>query len=399
MNHFNPTKAIFSLKFDTSDNGVNVPISDSATFYFPTAQDMEATFHGENPAYLYSRHSNSSTVALSQALAAMEDCEAGIVTGSGMAAITTTILHICSAGDHIVASHTVYGGTFAFMNNWLKKVNIDVTFVDTSNLDEVKAAIKPNTKMIYTEVMANPVLRIADIPPLSEIAHSNNLQLVVDNTFTPMIFSPKVLGADVVVYSLTKFVNGKNDMVAGAVLGSQDFINDMLDLQHGTAMLLGPTMDSIRASMVLKNLYTLHIRMKQHSKNAMFLAEKFKEKGVNIKYPGLKSDKFYDVMTRTMNQEYGYGGMLAIDLGTYENSADFLKILQEKNQGYLAVSLGYFKTLFSCSGHSTSSEVPEELQKSIGITPGLTRFSVGLDDNIEDAWIIIEDTLKQLKLI
>jgi methionine-gamma-lyase len=399
MNHFNPTKAIFSLKFDTYDNGVNIPITDSATFFFPTAQDMEATFHGENPAYLYSRHSNASTMALANALAAMENCEAGIVTGSGMAAITTTFLHICSAGDHIVASHTVYGGTFAFLKNWLKKVNIDVTFVDTSNLDEVKAAIKPNTKMIYSEVMANPVLRIADVPALAEIAHSNNLLLVIDNTFTPMIFSPKVLGADIVVYSLTKFVNGKNDTVAGAILGTQEMINDMLDLQHGTAMLLGPTMDSIRASMVLKNLYTLHIRMKQHSKNGQYLAEKFKEKGINIKYPGLRTDKFYEVMTRTMNQEYGYGGMLAIDLETYENSAEFLKILQEKNQGYLAVSLGYFKTLFSCSGHSTSSEVPEEIQKNIGITPGLTRFSVGLDDNIEETWQIIEETLNQLKLI
>ncbi len=138
----------------------------------------------------------------------------------------------------------------------------------------------------------------------------------------------------------------------------------MLNLQHGTAMLIGPTMDTIRASMVLKNLYTLHIRMKQHSKNAMFIAKKFKETKINVKYPGLITDQFYEVMTRTMNKEYGYGGMLAVDLETYEKSANFLKILQEKNLGFLAVSLGYFKTLFSCSGHSTSSEVPDEIQKN-----------------------------------
>ncbi|MEA3450611.1 MAG: aminotransferase class I/II-fold pyridoxal phosphate-dependent enzyme [Bacteroidota bacterium] len=332
-------------------------------------------------------------------MAKIEDTEAGLVTASGMAAITTTILHICSSGDHIISSHTVYGGTFAFLENWLKKINIEVTMVNTSNLDEIKAAIKPNTKMIYTEIMANPVLRIADIPSIADIAHSNNMKLVIDNTFTPMIFSPKRLGADVVVYSMTKFINGKNDMVAGAILGTEEFITDLLDLQHGTAMLLGPTMDSIRASMVLKNLFTLHIRMQQHSKNAMFLAKKFKEKGIEIKYPGLESDDYFELMSKTMNKKYGYGGMLAFDLGDFETAAKFLEILQEKGVGYLAVSLGFYRTLFSNSGHSTSSELPEKTQKDIGITPGLTRFSVGLDDDIEDTWKIIEDTLKDLKII
>jgi len=399
MKEFNPSKSLFSLKSDDNYSGVNVPISDSATFFFPTSQKMEATFNGENPAYLYSRHSNSTTVALGRALAKMEDTEAGIVTASGMAAITTTILHICNSGDHIISSHTVYGGTFAFLENWLKKFNIEVTMVNTSNLDEIKAAIKPNTKMIYTEIMANPILRIADVPAIADIAHNNNLKLVIDNTFTPMIFSPKRLGADVVVYSMTKFINGKNDMVAGAILGTQEFITDLLDLQHGTAMLLGPTMDSIRASMVLKNLYTLHLRMQQHSKNAMFLAKKFKEVGINVRYNGLESDKYHELMTRTMNKKYGYGGMIAFDLGDFETAAKFLEILQKKGVGYLAVSLGFYKTLFSNSGHSTSSELPKETQENIGITAGLTRFSVGLDDDIEHTWEIIEGTLKELKII
>lgn len=399
MNNFNPSTSIFNSNNGDEYNGVNVSISDSATFFFPTAQDMEATFKGENPAYLYSRHSNSTTAKLAQALAAMEDTEAGIVTSSGMGAITSTFLHLVNSGDHIVTSHTVYGGTFAFLSNWLKKINVEVTFVDTTNLNEVKAAIKPNTKFIYTETMANPLLKIVDIPVLAEIAHSNNLKLVVDNTFTPMIFSPKRLGADIVVYSLTKFVNGKNDMVGGAILADQETINSMLDLNDGTVMLLGPTMDSIRASMVLKNLYTLHIRMQKHSENAKFLADKFKEVGINICYPGLPDDKGYEVMTKTMNKKYGYGGMLAFDLGNYEIAADFLKILQQKGVGYLAVSLGFYKTLFSNSGHSTSSEVPSELQQKIGITPGLTRFSVGLDDDIEQTWTIIHETLKELKII
>lgn len=399
MENYNPSKALYAIKNTDSNNGVNPQISDSATFFFPTSQDMESTFHGENQAYLYSRHSNSTTVALSKALAAIENTEAGIVTASGMAAITSTFLQVCNTGDHIISSHTVYGGTYAFLNNWLKKVNIEVSFVDTTNLDEIKKAIRPNTKLIYTETMANPVLKIADIPEIAKIAKENKIKLAVDNTFTPMIFSPKRLGADIVIYSLTKFINGKNDTVGGAILSSQNFIDDLLDLNNGTVMLLGPTMDSIRASMILKNLYTLHIRMKQHSKNAMFLSKKLKDAGIKICYPGLKTDKYHSIMTKNMNKNYGYGGMLTFNLENYEIAAKFLQLLQEKGIGYLAVSLGFFKTLFSNSGHSTSSEVPCEIQQKIGITPGLTRFSVGLDDDIEHTWSIIKQTLIQLKLI
>ncbi len=399
MKEFNPAQAIFAIKNTEHDRGVNISISDSATFYFPTAQEMEDTFHGKVEAYLYSRHLNSTNVALGKALAAMENAEAAIVTGSGMAAITTALLHFCNTGDHIVASNTVYGGTFAFMKNWLKKINIEVTFVNIDNPDEVKAAIKPNTKVVYTEAMANPLLTIADLPALAEIAHANNAKLLVDNTFTPMIFSPKNLGADVVIYSLTKFVNGKNDMVGGAIIGTEEEIMGMLDLNDGTAMLLGPVMDSLRSSMILKNLYTLHIRMQKHSENAMYLAKKFKTAGVNICYPGLETDRNHELMTKLMNPKYGYGGMLALDFGTYEKGAEFLRILQEKGVGFLAVSLGYFKTLFSNSGHSTSSEMPEDIQKEIGLKEGLTRFSVGLDDDIEATWKLIEETLKEISVI
>lgn len=399
MSDFNPSMNIFKIKSDDVYRGVNTPISDSATYYFPTAQEMEATFHGENKAFLYSRHSHSTGVALANALAAMEDAEAAVVTSSGMAAITNTILQLCSSGDHIVAAHTIYGGTFAFLKNWICRFNIEVSFVDTSNIEEVKKAIKPNTKLIYTESISNPCLKVSDIPKLSDIAKENNVKLVVDNTFSPMIISPKRLGADIVVYSLTKFINGKNDTVGGAIIGENSFIESLLNVNTGTTMLLGPTLDSIRASMILKNLYTLHIRMRQHSKNAQFLAEKFYENGIKVLYPGLPTDPNYELMTTIMNKGYGYGGMLAIDLPSYEIAAEFLRRLQQKNVGYLAVSLGYFKTLFSNSGHSTSSEVPKDIQEKIGITPGLTRFSVGLDDDIEYIWNLIEQTLKELKLI
>lgn len=399
MTDFNPSSALFNESCTDNNRGVNPAISDSATYFFNSAQEMESTFQGEYQAYLYSRHSHSSGVELAKALSRMENTEAGIVTGSGMAAITNVILHLVNSGDHIISAHTIYGGSFAFLNNWIKKFNVEVTFVDTTDIEQVKKAIKPNTKLIYTETMSNPCLKIADIPALSQIAKSKNVKLVVDNTFTPMIFSPKMLGADIVVYSMTKFINGKNDMVAGAILGDKSFIDELQNLNNGTNMLLGPTMDSIRASMVLKNLYTLHIRMRQHSNNAMYLAERFKENGIDVIYPGLKSDSQHKIMTATMNKQYGYGGMIALNLPNFEVAAEFLKRLQAKNIGYLAVSLGFYKTLFSNSGHSTSSEVPTDLQQKIGITPGLTRFSVGLDDDIEATWKIIQATLKDLKLI
>jgi methionine-gamma-lyase len=201
-------------------------------------------------------------------MAAMEGTEEGWVTASGMSAITCAILHLCKAGDHIVSSITTYGGTFAFLQNWLSRFNITTTFVDITNLEAVEKAIQPNTKMIYTETMTNPLLQVSDIPALAAIANRKAIKLVVDNTFTPMIVSPAKQGAHIVVYSLTKYVNGKNDCVAGAICSDKEFINSMINVNDGTAMLLGPALDPLRSSAILKNLHTLHIRMRQHSSNA-----------------------------------------------------------------------------------------------------------------------------------
>ena len=207
MSKFDPATAIQRIDGRDANRGVNPAICDSATFTFPEAHLMTETFHGETEGYcLYSRHWNPSNLALCQRLAAMEGTEMAWVTGSGLAAITSALLHEVNAGDHIVASMTTYGGTFAFMANYLKKFNVDVTFVNFQDLDAVKKAIRPNTKVLYTETMNNPLLRIANIPELSKIAHAAGAKLLVDNTFTPMIFSPYRLGADVVIYSMTKWM-------------------------------------------------------------------------------------------------------------------------------------------------------------------------------------------------
>lgn len=391
---FDPSANIFDLLQFGEYGDVNPSVTDSATYTFMQAKTMTDTFEGNTEGcFLYSRHWNPSNKYLADALAAMEGTESAWVTGSGMGAITCAILQVCHSGDHIVSSRTVYGGTFAFMQNWLPKYNISVTFIDPTNLDEVKAAIRPNTKMIYTEAMTNPMLQISDIPALSQIANDNNLKLVVDNTFTPLMIAPARLGAHIVVYSMTKFINGKNDCVAGAICAPVEFINALSNVNDGTAMLLGPVLDPFRSSSILKNLHTLHIRMQKHSQNAMYLAERFKETGLKFNYPGMKEHPGHETLKRIMNPDFGFGGMIAIDLGTAEKANEFMEKMELAGVGYLAVSLGYFKTLFSNSGKSTSSEVPEDEQKKMGMSEGLVRFSVGLDHDIERTWLKIKDCL------
>ncbi len=398
---FDPAVEVQKVMNLSPFDGVNPAISDSATFAFSRGDVMTDTFEGKTEGcFLYSRHWNPTNHGLADALAAMEGSEAAWVTGSGMAAITSTVLQLCNCGDHIVSSNTTYGGTYAFFKNYLpNKFKIKVSFVNITDLDEVRQAIQPNTKLIYTESMTNPLLQIADLPALSRISKENDVKLVVDNTFTPMIISPIKLGVDIVVYSMTKFINGKNDCIAGAICSTDEFINSLIDVNMGTTMLLGPVLDPMRSSSILKNLYTLHIRLQKHSENALFLARKFEETGIKIAYPGLPVHPQNKLMKSLMNAQYGFGGMIAIDLKTTDKANDFMVAMQEKGVGYLAVSLGYFKTLFSNSGTSTSSEIPLAEQKKMGLSEGLVRFSVGLDMDIERTWGLIKESLKEVELI
>jgi methionine-gamma-lyase len=329
----------------------------------------------------------------------MENSESAWVTASGMAAITNAILQICSSGDHLITSVTTYGGTYAFFKNLLCRFNIEVSFVDITDLGSVKAAIKPNTKVIYTESVTNPLLAVSDLPGLSRIAHENGLKLVVDNTFSPLIISPMEHGADVVVHSLTKFINGKSDCIAGVICSDSDFISSISDVNSGVSMLLGPVLDPIRAASIHKNLFTLHLRMPQHGRNAQFIAGQLAAKGLRVIYPGLKEHKQHELMTSLMNPGYGYGGILSVDMQTRERANDFMVGMQKKHIGYIAVSLGYYKTLFSNSGTSTSSEIPPEVQKSMGLSEGLVRISMGLDQDIHETWRQMDAVLTEARLL
>ena len=381
---YNAPDSIQDLQYFGEYGGVNPSISDSSTYTFLNAKTMFDTFEGNTEGcYLYSRHSSPSNLYLGEALAALEGTESANVTASGMGAITAVILQLCSSGDHIVSSRTIYGGTYAFMKNFLKRFAIEVSFVDITKPEVVAAAIRPNTRMIYCESVSNPLLEVADIPALSRLGKSRDIPLVVDNTFTPLSIAPARLGADIVIHSLTKFINGTSDTVAGAVCASTEFCLALKDVNDGAGMLLGSTLDSLRAASILKNMRTLHLRMQKHSENALYLAKKFEEMGMRVVYPGLSSHPGHQLMKKQYVPSFGFGGILTLDVRTLDKANALMELMQKDRLGYLAVSLGFYKTLFSAPGASTSSEIPEDEQKTMGLGEGLIRFSIGLDSNIE----------------
>ena len=395
-----PANEIQDLQYFGEFGGVNPSISDSSTYTFLSAKSMSDTFEGNTEGcYLYSRHTSPSNLYLGEALAAMENTESATVFGSGMGAITSTLLQLCKSGDHVVSSRTVYGGTYAFLKNFASKLNISTSFVDITDLNSIKNSINSNTKLIYCEAVSNPLLEIADISKISKIAKEAGIKLIVDNTFSPLSILPKNLGADIVIHSITKFINGTSDTIAGVVCGSQDFINQLRDVNDGASMLLGSTLDSLRAASVLKNLRTLHIRIKKHSENAMYLAKMFELDGIRTVYPGLKSHPSNKLYESFLNEDYGFGGILTIDAGDLKKANSLMELLQQKNVGYLAVSLGFYKTLFSTPGSSTSSEIPEDEQKQMGLNEGLIRFSIGLDNDIGRTYKIIKECMREVKLI
>jgi methionine-gamma-lyase len=400
MHHFDPSTEIQDYLVFGEYGDVNPSITDSSTYTFLSPEKMKELFdHEVEGCFLYSRHWNPTNKYLADALARLEGSEAAIVTGSGMSAIACSILQVCNSGDEVISGRTIYGGTYALFKNLLPRFGINVKFVNTQDLEAVKESISEKTKIIYCESVSNPLLEIADIPKLSEIANENNIKLVVDNTFSPVIISPVHLGAHVVVHSLTKFINGTSDCVAGCVCSSNEFIHQLMDINSGTAMLLGPVLDSHRAASILKNLHSLHIRIEKHSANALYLAENFEKLGLKVYYPGLASHSGHKVLKEIMNESFGYGGMLAIDAGDEKTADALMNKMQEEKVGYLAVSLGYFKTLFSSPGHSTSSEIPKEEQQKMGLSEGLVRISIGLDNNIHKTFERIKKCLVDVGLL
>jgi methionine-gamma-lyase len=404
---FDPIQSLSRVQHEFGEHGgVNMSIEASTTYTVMDAGIMPEIFGGRmgpdtGGCYLYGRHFNPTVYVLGRYLAAIEGTEAGYATSSGISAIACTLMQLCGPGDEIVASNAIYGGTFALLKEYLPaKTGITVRFVDISDLDAVRSAISDKTRVVYTESISNPTMVVADLPKLADIAHGAGAQLVVDNTFSPMLLSPAQQGADIVVHSLTKFIGGCSDIIAGAVCASKDFIAQLMDLHMGSVMLLGPTMDPRVAFDLSLRLPHLGLRMREHSRRAQFFAEKLESLGIEVSYPGLPSHPQYAMLGTMLNEGFGYGGLFAIDLGDKERAFAFMNYLQQQEGfGFLAVSLGYFDTLMSCSASSTSSELTDEELMQAGIKPGLVRVSLGYTGTLEDRWDQFQRALRHVGMV
>jgi len=369
-------------KKDEMYGSLTTPIHQTSTFIFDNAEQGGARFAGEEKGYIYTRLGNPTTSVLQDKFALLENAEAALAFGSGMGAITSVVWTICKAGDHIVADKTLYGCTFAFLNHGISRYGVDVTFVNADDIEEVKSAIKPNTKLVYFESPINPTMRIVDVGLLCNTVRKINpeIKTVCDNTFaTPYLTRPLDLGCDVVVHSATKYINGHGDVVAGIAAGKADFISELalFGLKDMTGAVLGP----FEAYLIIRGLRTFEVRMERHCISAMKVAE-FLENHPSVSkvyYPGLKSMKGHDIAKKQMKN--GFGGVMAFELkGGFEAGKTLINNVQLCT---VAVSLGDCDTLIQHPASMTHSAYTLEERKEAGIPEGLIRLSVGLE-NIED---------------
>ena len=369
-----------------------MPIYQTSTFIFDSAEQGGRRFALEEAGYIYTRLGNPTTTVLENKIAALEEGEAAVATSSGMGAISSTLWTVLKAGDHIVTDKTLYGCTFALMCHGLTRFGIDVTFVDTSNLDEVKNAMKENTRVVYLETPANPNLKIVDIEALAKIAHTNpNTLVIVDNTFaTPYIQKPLTLGADVVVHSVTKYINGHGDVIAGLVITNKALADQIrfVGLKDMTGAVLGPQ----DAYYIIRGMKTFEIRMERHCKNARKVVEFLNNhpKIEKVYYPGLETHPGYEIAKKQMKD---FGAMISFELkGGFEAGKTLLNSLKLCS---LAVSLGDTETLIQHPASMTHSPYTKEEREAAGITDGLVRLSVGLE-NVEDIIADLEQGLEKI---
>ena len=356
---------------DEHTGAVSIPVHHASTF----KQDGVGNF-----VYEYARTGNPTRHALEELIKDLEGGYRGFAFGSGMAAISS-VMHLFSTGDHVIFTDDVYGGSYRLVTKVLTKYNVDVTFVDTSDLAAVEAAIQENTKAIYVETPTNPLLKITDLAGISKLAKSKNLLMIVDNTFsTPYWQNPIELGADIVLQSATKYIGGHSDVVAGlVVVNSEQLAADMHFIQNSTGAVLGPQ-DSW---LLIRGIRTLAIRMEEIEENAKRVAHFLANhpQVSKIYYPGFKDHKGHDIHSK---QARGFGGMISFDAGTSEKAEEVLKKVKYFT---LAESLGAVESLISLPAKMTHASIPRDRRMELGITDGLIRISVGL----EDAEDLIED--------
>ena len=384
------TKLIHAGAFEDEFGSATVPIYQTSTFKFKSAQHGADCFSGKSDGYIYTRIANPTIRAFEQNIAELENGFDGIATSSGMAAITSVYMALLGAGSHIVSSDAVYGPARGVLEQDFSRFNVEATFVNTSKLENIIAAIRPNTKVLYIETPANPTMEITDIVACAKIAKENNLLLIVDNTFcSPYLQKPLDLGADVVLHSITKFINGHADIVGGVVVAKDPEIYKKI--RH-SMVYMGCNMDPTQAFMVLRGVRTLAIRIERAQENAMKVA-RFLQSHPDvawIRYPGLETHPQYELAKTQMK---GFSSMMSFGLkGGYEAGK---KLMDNLHLALLAVSLGGIETLIQHPASMTHAGVSKENKLAAGITDDLVRFSVGIED-VED---IIEDLRQGLTKI
>lgn len=378
---------------DPATGALSTPIYQTSTFVFNSAEQGAARFAGEEKGYIYTRLGNPTEEQLEEKVAILEGGEAAIATASGMAAIAAPIWTLCKAGDHIVASDTLYGCTFALLSEQMERFGIEVTFVHAKDTENIRKAMKKNTKLVYIETPANPTLDIIDIEKSAKIAHENGAVLMVDNTFmSPYGQRPIELGADIVIHSATKYINGHGDVIAGIVIGKKEFIDQVRFV--GIKDITGACISPFNAWLIIRGLKTLGVRMERHCENAMKVA-RFLEKHPmveNVVYPGLESHPQHELAKKQMNI---FGAMISFEVkGGVEAGRQLMNNVELCS---LAVSLGDTETLIEHPASMTHSPVPAEERLKAGITDGLVRLSVGLE-NPEDIMADLDQAFKKIKL-
>jgi len=377
---------------DTQFGSLATPLYQTSTFIFDNAQQGGDRFAGESEGYIYTRLGNPTTRQLEQRVAAMECMDDAAATATGMAAVSAALLTNLQAGDHMISSKAVYGCSFALMNHMLKKFNIEVTFVDMTEPENIKAAVKENTKLVFLETPINPNLVVLDLEKICAIAKEYKLLSIVDNTFlTPVLQQPAKFGADIVVHSATKYLNGHGDVVAGIVCASFEMINE---IKMTTLKDIGATISPHDAWLIMRGLKTLPIRMDRHCSNAQTVAEFLEQHPMvdEVYYPGLKSHSGYKFVG---NQMKAAGGVIAFELNTdLTGGKTFIDAMELFS---IAVSLGDAESLIQHPASMTHSPYTPEERADAGISDSLIRISVGLE-NVDDIISDLTQALAKVKL-
>lgn len=372
------TRAVRAGQVRTPEGEHGEPIFPTSSFVFASAAEAAARFSGEQPGNIYSRFTNPTVRTFEERLASLEGAECCVATASGMAAITSTFIGLLSAGDHIVSSRSIFGTTTILLTNFMAKLDIATTFVELSDLNAWEAAITPKTKLLFLETPSNPLLDLVDITALSDIAHRKNCLLVVDNVLcTPALQQPISLGADIVIHSATKYIDGQGRCMGGAVCGEKDIVGEGV---YGFLRSAGPTLSTFNAWVFLKGLETLGLRMKAHCENAQALAEWLEQQPAvkRVYYPGLESHPQHALAKK---QQTGFGGIVSFELkGGQKEGWNLVDATQMVS---ITANLGDTKTTITHPATTTHGRLTPEQRQEAGISDGLIRVAVGLED-IED---------------